>query len=55
MLATYFKRQTTLAAYYSGPAGPYLDALTNWLEQRGYRHNTIPYGQNNRTHSIMAS
>lgn len=41
MLATYFKRRTTQATYYSGPAGPYLDAFTNWLEQRGYQHETI--------------
>jgi hypothetical protein len=41
MLTTYFKRQTTQATYYSGPAGPYLDEFTNWLEQRGYRHETI--------------
>jgi len=43
MLTTYFKRQTTQATYYSGPAGPYLDEFTNWLEQRGYRHETIRY------------
>ena len=30
MLTTYFKRQTTQATYYSGPAGPYLDEFTNW-------------------------
>ena len=41
MLTTYFKRYTTQATYYSGPAGPYLDAFTHWLEQRGYRHETI--------------
>jgi hypothetical protein len=43
MLTTYFKRQTTQAAYYSGPAGLYLDEFTNWLEQRGYRYETIRY------------
>ncbi len=41
MLTTYFKRQTTQATYYSGPAGPYLDAFTSWLEQRGYLHESI--------------
>ncbi|MDH3602063.1 MAG: tyrosine-type recombinase/integrase [Candidatus Tectomicrobia bacterium] len=41
MLTTYFKRQTTQATYYSGPAGPYLDEFTHWLEQRGYLHETI--------------
>jgi integrase/recombinase XerD len=41
MLTTYFKRQTTQATYYSGPAGPYLDGFTHWLEQRGYLHETI--------------
>lgn len=37
MLTTYFKRQTTLATYYAGPAGPYLDDFTDWLAQRGYQ------------------
>jgi hypothetical protein len=41
MLTSYFKRQTTQATYYAGPAGPYLDAFTSWLEQRGYRHESI--------------
>jgi len=41
MLTTYFKRQTTQATYYSGPAGPYLDEFTHWLEQRAYRHESI--------------
>jgi len=41
MLTTYLKRQTTRATYYSGPAGPYLDEFTHWLEQRGYLHETI--------------
>jgi site-specific recombinase XerD len=41
MLTSYFKRQTTQVAYYSGPAGPYLDAFTSWLEQRGYLHESI--------------
>jgi site-specific recombinase XerD len=41
MLTTYFKRQTTWATYYAGPAGPYLDGFTDWLAQRGYRQKTI--------------
>jgi len=41
MLTAYFKRQTTCATYYSGPAGPYLDEFTDWLAQRGYRQETI--------------
>jgi len=41
MLTTYFKRQTTRAAYYSGPAGPYLDEFASWLEHRGYLHESI--------------
>ena len=41
MLTAYFKRQTTCATYYAGPAGPYLDEFTDWLAQRGYRQETI--------------
>lgn len=41
MLTTYFKLPTTLTAYYSGPAGAYLDGFSDWLAQRGYRHETI--------------
>ena len=41
MLTTYFTRQTTRATYYASPAGPYLDAFTDWLTQRGYRQETI--------------
>jgi hypothetical protein len=41
MLTTYFKRQTTLATYYAGPAGPYLDDFTDWLAQRGYQLENI--------------
>ncbi|MDH3639503.1 MAG: tyrosine-type recombinase/integrase [Gammaproteobacteria bacterium] len=41
MLTTYFKRQTTQATYYAGLTGPYLDSFTEWLEQRGYRPETI--------------
>ena len=41
MLTTYFKRPTTQSAYYSGPAGPYLDGFSDWLAQRGYQHETV--------------
>ena len=41
MLTTYVKHPTTLATYYAGPAGPYLDEFTHWLAQRGYRPGTI--------------
>ncbi len=45
MLTTYFKRQTTLATYYAGPAGSYLDGFTDWLAQRGYRLENMAPGQ----------
>jgi site-specific recombinase XerD len=41
MLTTYFTRPTTRAQYYASPAGPYLDAFTEWLAQRGYRQESI--------------
>ncbi len=41
MLTTYFKHPTTQTAYYSGPAGPYLDGFSDWLAQRGYQHETV--------------
>ncbi len=41
MLTTYFTRQTTQALYYASPAGPYLDAFTEWLAQCGYRQESI--------------
>lgn len=41
MLTTYFTRSTTRAQYYAGPAGPYLDAFTQWLAQHGYRQESI--------------
>lgn len=41
MLTTYFKRPTKHTAYYSGPAGPYLDEFSDWLAQRGYQHKTV--------------
>lgn len=41
MLSTYFKRQTTLTAFYSGSAGPYLDEFTDWLSNQGFQEETI--------------
>ena len=41
MLTTYFTRPTTRAQYYASPAGPYLDAFTEWLAQCGYRQESI--------------
>ncbi len=43
MLTTYFKLPSTQTAYYSGPAGPYLDGFSDWLAQRGYRPETISH------------
>jgi len=37
MLITYFKSALALARYRSGPAGPYLDDFSTWLEDQGYR------------------
>jgi hypothetical protein len=37
MLTTYLKTPLTLERYRVGPAGPYLDGFTNWLEIRGYQ------------------
>jgi integrase/recombinase XerD len=41
MLRTYFTRNCTRTMYQADPAGPYLDDFTHWLEQQGYRHDTI--------------
>lgn len=41
MLTAYFKRPTTLAAYYAGAAGPYLDSFSDWLVKRGYGSDAI--------------
>ncbi len=41
MLKTYFKRERTRATYAAGPAGPYLDELSQWLEKRGFATRTI--------------
>ncbi|MEA3484158.1 MAG: site-specific integrase [Pseudomonadota bacterium] len=41
MLSTYFERKTTLSAFYHGPAGFYLDELTDWLSKHGFQQETI--------------
>ena len=41
MLTTYFKRQTTIAAYRAGPAGAYLDKFTACLAKRGYGNDAV--------------
>ena len=41
MLTTYFTRNRTRTMYQAEPAGPYLDDFTHWLEQQGYRQDTI--------------
>ena len=41
MLETYFKRKSTWTTYYAGPAGPYLDAFSHWLEERGFTTQPI--------------
>ena len=41
MLKTYFKRERTRATYATGPAGPYLDEFSQWLEKRGFAPLTI--------------
>ena len=41
MLTTYFTRERTRATYAAGPAGPYLDDFSHWLEQRGFTTRTI--------------
>jgi hypothetical protein len=41
MLPSYFKRKTTLTAYYNSPAGTYLNEFTDWLSERGFLHETI--------------
>src|SRR5262249_19724686 len=41
MLSTYLKRQQTLERYGSGPADPYLDGFTDWLEHQGYQPHRI--------------
>jgi hypothetical protein len=41
MLTTYFTRERTRATYAAGPAGPYLDDFSHWLEKRGFTTRTI--------------
>jgi hypothetical protein len=41
MLNHYFKNLLTLEKYQTGPAGPYLDQLIGWFEERGYRRCCI--------------
>jgi integrase/recombinase XerD len=41
MLKTYFKQKSTWTTYYAGPAGPYLDEFTHWLEERGFTTQPI--------------
>lgn len=41
MLTTYFKRERTRTTYTAGPAGPYLDDFSQWLEKRGFTTRTI--------------
>ena len=41
MLKTYFKRERTRTTYAAGPAGPYLDEFSQWLEKRGFTTRTI--------------
>ena len=41
MLKTYFKREQTRTTYAAGPAGPYLDDFSHWLEKRGFTTRTI--------------
>jgi hypothetical protein len=41
MLTTYFTRERPRATYAAGPAGPYLDDFSHWLEKRGCTTRTI--------------
>ena len=41
MLKTYFKRERTRTTYATGPAGPYLDEFSQWLEKYGFTTRTI--------------
>lgn len=41
MLKTYFKRERTRTTYAAGPAGPYLNDFSHWLEERGFKTRTI--------------
>jgi integrase/recombinase XerD len=41
MLKTYFACERTRSRYYTGAAGPYLDAFIQWFEEDGYQGQTI--------------
>lgn len=41
MLTNYFRRPVTVATYYAGPAGAYLDQFTDWLVKRGYGNDAV--------------
>jgi hypothetical protein len=41
MLKTYFKRERTRTTYAAGPAGPYLEEFSQWLEKYGFTTRTI--------------
>ncbi|MEE8304193.1 MAG: site-specific integrase [Candidatus Tectomicrobia bacterium] len=41
MLKTYFKRERTRTTHAAGPAGPYLDDFSHWLEKSGFTTRTI--------------
>jgi site-specific recombinase XerD len=41
MLKAYFRRECTRTRYYTGAAGPYLDAFVQWFEEEGYQGQTI--------------
>jgi integrase/recombinase XerD len=43
MLTTYLKTPLTLEHYRSTPAGPHLDAFTDWLEARGYQRRRLQH------------
>lgn len=41
MLIDYFKSPLTLERYRSATVSPYLDAFTEWLDERGYRRVSV--------------
>jgi site-specific recombinase XerD len=41
MLKTYVTRERTRTTYAAGPAGPYLNDFSHWLEKRGFTTRTI--------------
>ena len=54
MLKTYFKREQTRATYAAGPAGPYLDDFSHWLEKRGFTTRTIRHCLSGQRHAVWA-